>query len=67
VEDPATGSANLALGGLLTSLRPEPDLVLQLRIAQGAEMGRRACSRRRPRSAAAGLSRRGSAGAASRS
>jgi len=40
LEDPATGSANLALAALLASLRPEPDLVLQLRIAQGAEMGR---------------------------
>ncbi len=39
-EDPATGSANVALAGLLASLRPEPDLSLRLRIAQGAEMGR---------------------------
>jgi trans-2,3-dihydro-3-hydroxyanthranilate isomerase len=39
-EDPATGSANVALGGLLASLRPEPDLKLQLRIAQGVDMGR---------------------------
>ncbi|HEU0154584.1 MAG TPA: PhzF family phenazine biosynthesis protein [Stellaceae bacterium] len=39
-EDPATGSANLALTGLLASLRPEPDLALRLRIAQGVEMGR---------------------------
>ncbi len=39
-EDPATGSANVALAGLLASLRPEPDLNLQLRIAQGIEMGR---------------------------
>ena len=39
-EDPATGSANVALAGLLASLRPEPDLDLHLRIAQGAEMGR---------------------------
>jgi trans-2,3-dihydro-3-hydroxyanthranilate isomerase len=39
-EDPATGSANVALVGLLASLRPEPDLSLQLRIAQGVEMGR---------------------------
>jgi trans-2,3-dihydro-3-hydroxyanthranilate isomerase len=39
-EDPATGSANVALAGLLASLRPEPDLALQLRIAQGSEMGR---------------------------
>ena len=39
-EDPATGSANVALVGLLASLRSEPDLSLQLRIAQGVEMGR---------------------------
>jgi trans-2,3-dihydro-3-hydroxyanthranilate isomerase len=39
-EDPATGSANVALAGLVASLRPEQDLVLNLRIAQGVEMGR---------------------------
>jgi trans-2,3-dihydro-3-hydroxyanthranilate isomerase len=39
-EDPATGSANLALAGLLASLRSETDLTLQLRIAQGVDMGR---------------------------
>jgi trans-2,3-dihydro-3-hydroxyanthranilate isomerase len=39
-EDPATGSANVALAGLLASLRPEPDLSLDIRIAQGVEMGR---------------------------
>jgi trans-2,3-dihydro-3-hydroxyanthranilate isomerase len=39
-EDPATGSANLALAGLLASLRTEMDLTLQLRIAQGVDMGR---------------------------
>jgi trans-2,3-dihydro-3-hydroxyanthranilate isomerase len=39
-EDPATGSANVALVGLLASLRPEPDLSLSVRIAQGVEMGR---------------------------
>jgi trans-2,3-dihydro-3-hydroxyanthranilate isomerase len=39
-EDPATGSANVALAGLLASLRPEPDLSLDVRIAQGFEMGR---------------------------
>jgi trans-2,3-dihydro-3-hydroxyanthranilate isomerase len=39
-EDAATGSANVALAGLLASLRPETDLSLQLRIAQGVEMGR---------------------------
>jgi trans-2,3-dihydro-3-hydroxyanthranilate isomerase len=39
-EDPATGSANVALAGLLASLKPEPDLSLEVRIAQGVEMGR---------------------------
>lgn len=39
-EDPATGSANVALAGLLASLHPEPELLLNLRIAQGVEMGR---------------------------
>lgn len=39
-EDPATGSANVALIGLLAKLRPEPDLRLQKTIAQGVEMGR---------------------------
>jgi len=39
-EDPATGSANVALAGLLASLRAEADLPLKLRIAQGVEMGR---------------------------
>jgi trans-2,3-dihydro-3-hydroxyanthranilate isomerase len=39
-EDPATGSANVALVGLLASLRPERDLTLKLRIAQGVDMGR---------------------------
>jgi trans-2,3-dihydro-3-hydroxyanthranilate isomerase len=39
-EDPATGSANVALAGLLATLRPEPDLVLRRLIAQGIEMGR---------------------------
>jgi trans-2,3-dihydro-3-hydroxyanthranilate isomerase len=39
-EDPATGSGNCALAGLLASLRPEHDLTLQLRMAQGIEMGR---------------------------
>jgi trans-2,3-dihydro-3-hydroxyanthranilate isomerase len=39
-EDPATGSANVALAGLLASLKPEPDLSLDIRIAQGVEMGR---------------------------
>jgi trans-2,3-dihydro-3-hydroxyanthranilate isomerase len=39
-EDPATGSANVALIGLLAKLRPEPDLQLTKTIAQGVEMGR---------------------------
>jgi trans-2,3-dihydro-3-hydroxyanthranilate isomerase len=39
-EDPATGSANVALIGLLASLRPEADLLLSKTIAQGVEMGR---------------------------
>jgi trans-2,3-dihydro-3-hydroxyanthranilate isomerase len=39
-EDPATGSANVALAGLLASLQPEPELSLELRIMQGVEMGR---------------------------
>lgn len=39
-EDPATGSANVALIGLLAHLRPERDLQLSKTIAQGVEMGR---------------------------
>ena len=39
-EDPASGSPNVALGGLLATLRPEPDLKLALRIAQGVDIGR---------------------------
>jgi len=39
-EDPATGSAGVALVGLLASLRGEPDLRLDLCIAQGIDMGR---------------------------
>jgi trans-2,3-dihydro-3-hydroxyanthranilate isomerase len=39
-EDPATGSGNVALAGLLASLRSEADLALNLRIAQGVDMGR---------------------------
>ena len=39
-EDPATGSANVALIGLLAHLRPERDLRLAKTIAQGVEMGR---------------------------
>jgi trans-2,3-dihydro-3-hydroxyanthranilate isomerase len=38
-EDPATGSANAALAGLLASLEPG-DGPLRFRIAQGVEMGR---------------------------
>ncbi len=39
-EDPATGSANVALIGLLARLRPEPTLRLERRITQGVVMGR---------------------------
>jgi trans-2,3-dihydro-3-hydroxyanthranilate isomerase len=39
-EDPATGSANVALIGLLAKLRPESNLRLTKAIAQGVEMGR---------------------------
>ncbi len=39
-EDPATGSANVALIGLLAQLRPEADLKISKTIAQGVEMGR---------------------------
>jgi trans-2,3-dihydro-3-hydroxyanthranilate isomerase len=39
-EDPATGSGNVALTGLLASLRGEPELKLELRIGQGIDMGR---------------------------
>jgi trans-2,3-dihydro-3-hydroxyanthranilate isomerase len=39
-EDPATGSANVALIGLLAKLRPEANLSLTKTIAQGVEMGR---------------------------
>ena len=39
-EDPATGSANCALAGLLTHHRSERDGTFQWRIAQGVEMGR---------------------------
>jgi trans-2,3-dihydro-3-hydroxyanthranilate isomerase len=40
VEDPATGSANGALVGLLASLDPAPDTPLSFNVLQGAEMGR---------------------------
>jgi trans-2,3-dihydro-3-hydroxyanthranilate isomerase len=39
-EDPATGSANLALAGLLAACAPEADGTFAWRIAQGIEMGR---------------------------
>ncbi|WP_108683068.1 PhzF family phenazine biosynthesis protein [Methyloceanibacter sp. wino2] len=39
-EDPATGSANVALIGLLAHLNSKPDLVLKARIGQGVDMGR---------------------------
>jgi trans-2,3-dihydro-3-hydroxyanthranilate isomerase len=39
-EDPATGSSNVALVGLLAQLRPEADLRLSLKLGQGIEMGR---------------------------
>lgn len=39
-EDPATGSANVTLVGLLAHVRPERDLALSLTIGQGFDMGR---------------------------
>ena len=39
-EDPATGSANCALVGMLTTLAPERDGAFSWHIAQGVEMGR---------------------------
>jgi trans-2,3-dihydro-3-hydroxyanthranilate isomerase len=39
-EDPATGSANVALAGLLAACAPEADATFAWRIAQGVEMGR---------------------------
>lgn len=39
-EDPATGSANVALVGLCAHLDPSADLDLSVAIAQGVEMGR---------------------------
>ncbi len=39
-EDPATGSANLSLAGLLASLHPRRDLSLTATIAQGIDLGR---------------------------
>lgn len=40
LEDPATGSANCALAGLLSHLDEKPDGSYSWRIAQGVEMGR---------------------------
>jgi trans-2,3-dihydro-3-hydroxyanthranilate isomerase len=40
LEDPATGSANCALAGLLAHCRKEPSGSFAWRIAQGVEMGR---------------------------
>ena len=39
-EDPATGSANCALAGLLSQIDPAEDSTFSWRIAQGVEMGR---------------------------
>lgn len=39
-EDPATGSANVALIGLLAHLAPDANLTLSKRIGQGFDMGR---------------------------
>jgi trans-2,3-dihydro-3-hydroxyanthranilate isomerase len=39
-EDPATGSANVALIALLAKLLPEPNMRLELKISQGVDMGR---------------------------
>ena len=39
-EDPATGSANVALAGLLAASAPEAEGAFAWRIAQGVEMGR---------------------------
>jgi trans-2,3-dihydro-3-hydroxyanthranilate isomerase len=39
-EDPATGSANCALAGLLAHYSPQPNGTFSWRIAQGVEMGR---------------------------
>jgi trans-2,3-dihydro-3-hydroxyanthranilate isomerase len=40
IEDPATGSANVALAALLASLAAERDMQLERRISQGVDMGR---------------------------
>ena len=39
-EDPATGSANVVLIGLLAHFRPEAELSLSKTIGQGFDMGR---------------------------
>jgi trans-2,3-dihydro-3-hydroxyanthranilate isomerase len=39
-EDPATGSANVALVGLLAHLGPESSLRLEVAIGQGVDLGR---------------------------
>jgi len=39
-EDPATGSANVALAGLLASIAPGEDLTFEHTVAQGLDMGR---------------------------
>ena len=39
-EDPATGSANVALIGLLAHLRPKSSLRLKAAIGQGVDLGR---------------------------
>lgn len=39
-EDPATGSANAALAGLLAACMPDGDAELALRVGQGFDMGR---------------------------
>jgi trans-2,3-dihydro-3-hydroxyanthranilate isomerase len=40
LEDPATGSAAVALAALLAAISAEPDTRLSLRISQGVDMGR---------------------------
>ena len=40
IEDPATGSANCALAGLLSELKEEEEGEFSWKIAQGVEMGR---------------------------
>ncbi len=40
IEDPATGSANVAFAALTAERMPEPDVTIALDIVQGTEMGR---------------------------